>query len=225
MMRALIAGQSDSAALAKGRMRTKIPDLRKALTGRFREHHGFLLKRMLDQVEAQEAEIAALDQVELLTTVPGVDHRSARVILAEIGPDMAVFPTAAHLASWAGMCPGQRDSAGKHGSGKTRKGPDPSGYSEPWSSPPARPHAPRAPTCPNATGRSCAAAVMPKAIVALGHEILLSAYRVLGTAQAYTDPGPTTLSRLTAQRLTRQAVRRLQDLGYRVTIAPRTDAA
>ena len=96
MMRALIAGQSDSAALAelaKGRMRTKIPDLRKALTGRFREDHGFLLKRMLDHVEAQEAEIVALDEriesalapfaakVELLRTIPGVDRCSAQVIL------------------------------------------------------------------------------------------------------------------------------------------------
>jgi transposase len=89
---------------------------------------------MLDHVEAQEADIAALDerieaalapfvaQLELLATIPGVDRRSAQVILAEIGPDMAVFPTKEHLASWAGMCPGQRDSAGKHGSGKTRKG-------------------------------------------------------------------------------------------------------
>jgi transposase len=174
MMRALIAGQSDSAVLAelaKGRMRTKIPDLRKALTGRFREHHGFVLKQMLDHVEAQEAEIAALDerieaalapfvaQVELLRTIPGVDHRSAQVILAEIGPDMSVFPTAGHLASWVGMCPGQRDS-GRHGSAKTRKG-------SKWLrgalvQSAARPHAAKAPTCPNATGRSCAAAVMPR---------------------------------------------------------------
>src|SRR5674476_1423227 len=127
MMRALIAGQSDStvlAELAKGRMRPKIPDLRKALTGRFREHHGFLLKRMLDPVEAQEAEIAALDerieaaiapfvaQVELLATIPGVDRRSAQAILAEIGPDMSVFPTAGHLASWAHPGPGRGMTGG-----------------------------------------------------------------------------------------------------------------
>src|SRR5674476_299461 len=236
MMRALIAGQSDStvlAELAKGRMRTKIPDLRKALTGRFREHHGFLLKRMLDHVEAQEVEIAALDerieeppfvaQVELLATIPGVDCRSAQVILAEIGPDMSVFPTAGHLASWAGMCPGQRDSAGKHGSGKTRKG-------SKWL---------RAALVQSARGASRSKSTYlseryrqimrrrgdAKAIVAVGHEILLAAYRVLVTAQPYTDPGRTTFSRLTTQRLTRQAVRRLQDLGYQVTIAPRTDAA
>jgi transposase len=238
MMRALIAGQSDSAALAelaKGRMRPKIPDLRKALTGRFREHHGFLLKRMLDHVEAQEADIAALDerieaalapfvvQVELLRTIPGVDIRSAQVILAEIGPDMAVFPTSAHLASWAGMCPGQRDSAGKRGSGKTRKG---SKWLRAALIQSARSASRTKGTYLNERYRQ----VMrrrgdAKAIVALGHEILLAAYRVLDTTQPYTDPGPTALSKLTADRQRRQAVRRLQDLGYQVTIAPRTDAA
>jgi transposase len=190
---------------------------------------------MLDHVEAQEADIAALDerieaalapfvaQLELLTTIPGVDRRSAQVILAEIDPDMYVFPTAAHLASWAGMCPGQRDSAGKHGSGKTRKG-------SKWL---------RGTLVQSARGASGSKGtylseryrqVMRRrgdanAIVAAGHEILLAAYRVLATAQPDTDPGPTTLNRLTAQRLTRQAVRRLQDLGYQVTIEPRTDAA
>ena len=139
MMRALIAGHDDPAAmadLAQRRMRAKIPDLTKALTGRFGAHHAFLLARMLDHIEAQEADIAALDerigqvldpfatQVELLRSIPGVDRRSAEVILAEIGPDMSVFPTPAHLASWAGMCPGQRESAGKRGSGKHHRGCD-----------------------------------------------------------------------------------------------------
>ena len=238
MMRALIAGQSDRAALAdlaKGRTRHKFPDLRKALTGRFREHHGFLLKRMLDHVEAQEAEIAALDQrieaaltpfvgqVELLTTIPGVDHRSAQVILAEIGPDMSVFATAGHFASWAGMCPGQRDSASKRGSGKTRKGQ--SGYAEPWSGPPARPHAAKAPTCPNATGRSCAAAVTQRPSSPSATRSSSPPTECWPPHTRTPTAGTTTLSRLTAQRLTFQAVRRLQDLGYQVTIAPRTDAA
>jgi transposase len=136
MMRALIAGAGPDqlAELAKGRMRSKIPQLRRALTGRFREHHAFLLQQMLDHVERQAADITALDvriesalapfvlQIDLLRTIPGIDRRSAETILAEIGPDMSVFPTGAHLASWAGMCPGQRESAGKRGSGQTRKG-------------------------------------------------------------------------------------------------------
>jgi transposase len=190
---------------------------------------------MLDHVEAQEAEIAALDerieaalapfvdQVELLATIPGVDRRCAQVILAEIGPDMSVFPTAGHLASWAGMCPGQRDSAGKHGSGKTRKG-------SKWLRGALVQSARAASRSKRTYLSEPYRQVMrrrgdAKAIVAIGHEILLAAYRVLATAQPYTDPGPTTLSRLTTQRLTRQAVRRLQDLGYQVTIEPRTDAA
>ncbi|MEP6813928.1 MAG: IS110 family transposase, partial [Marmoricola sp.] len=233
MMRALIAGETDTqvlAELAKGRMRTKIPHLQKALTGRFREHHAFLLRRMLDHVEAQEADITALDerieaalapfatQVELLRTIPGIEHRGAQVLLAEIGPDMSVFPTAAHLASWAGMCPGQRDSAGKHGSGKTRKG-------SKWL---------RAALVQSARAASRTKGTYlseryrqvmrrrgdAKAIIALGHEILLAAYRVLDTGQPYIDPGPSALSALTAERQRRQAVRRLQELGYQVTLAP-----
>jgi transposase len=223
------------AELAKGRMRTKIPDLRKALTGRFREHHGFLLQRMLDHVEAQEADIAALDerietaltpfvaQVDLLRTIPGVDYRSAQVILAEIGPDMGAFPTAAHLASWAGMCPGQRDSAGKRGSGKTRKG-------SKWLRGSLVQSARAASRTKGTYLSERYRQIMrrrgdAKAIVALGHEVLLAAYRVLDTAQPYIDPGPNALSTLTAERQRRQAVRRLQELGYQVTIAPNTNAA
>ena len=137
MMRALISGQADPevmAELAKGKLRAKLPALRKALTARFRGHHAFLLERMLAHVDDLEADIVALSErieaatapfgadVVLLCTIPGVGRRSAEVILAEIGPDMGRFPTAGHLSSWAGICPGQRESAGKRGSAKTRKG-------------------------------------------------------------------------------------------------------
>ncbi|MQA76811.1 MAG: transposase, partial [Solirubrobacterales bacterium] len=137
MMHALISGQGEPevlAELAKGRLRRKLPELRKALTTRFRDHHAFLLGRMLTHVEDLESDIEAIServeatiapfarQVELLTTIPGVGKRSAEVILAEIGSDMSQFPTAAHLASWAGICPDQRESAGKRKSAKTRRG-------------------------------------------------------------------------------------------------------
>jgi transposase len=233
MMRALIAGRDDPAAmaeLAKGRMRPKIPQLRKALTGRFRDHHAFLLDRMLAHAESQEADIAVLDarieaalapfaaEAALLRTIPGMDRRSAEVVLAEIGPDMAVFPTAAQLASWAGMCPGQRDSAGKRGSGKTRKG-------SRWL---------RAALVQSAraTARSKGTYLAEryrqvmrrrgdaKAIIAVGHEILLAAHRVLATGQPYTDPGPIALRSLTADLQRRRAVRRLEEVGYEVTIEP-----
>jgi transposase len=137
MMCALIKGVADPqvlADLARARLRTKIPELRKALTARFRDHHAFLLARMLAHVEALEADIDVLSariveliapwqgQVMILDSITGVGPRAAEVILAEIGPDMSRFPTAGHLASWAGRCPGQRESAGRKGSAKPRKG-------------------------------------------------------------------------------------------------------
>lgn len=136
---------------------------------------------------------------------------------------MNVLPTAAHLASWAGMCPGQRDSAGKRGSGKTRKG-------SKWLRAALVQSARAASRSKGTYFHERYRQVMrrrgdAKAIVALGHEILLCAYRVLDTAQPYIGPGPTALNALTAERQRRQAVRRRQDLGYQVTITPRTDAA
>lgn len=138
MIRALIAGQTDPtvlAELAKGRMRPKMPELVKALTvGSFGDHHRSELERLLNLAERLEADIDALStritelcapwqrQLELLRTIPGVDRRSAEVIISEIGCDMDRFPTAQHLASWAGICPGQNESAGKRRSATTRKG-------------------------------------------------------------------------------------------------------
>ena len=233
MMRSLITGEADPvllADLARGRMRAKIPSLNKALTGRFSEHHAYLLQRMLDHVEAQEAEIADLDarierliapfatQVELLDTIPGVDVRAAQTILAEIGPDMSVFPTPGHLASWAGMCPGQRDSAGKRGSGKTRKG-------SKWLRA-ALVQSARAATRTKGTylrehyvqlhrRRGDA-----RAVVAVGHEILIAAYRVLETGQPYLDPGSAVVTQRSIERSRRRAVESLHRLGYQVTITP-----
>jgi transposase len=139
MLEALVAGTHDPAvlaALAKGRLRTKLPALREALAGRFRtDHHGLLVAQILAHIDYLDETIAVLsarieqviapfaEQVALLDTIPGVDQRAAEVIVAEIGPDMGQFPTAAHLASWAGVCPGNNESAGKHRSGRTRKGP------------------------------------------------------------------------------------------------------
>jgi len=137
MMRALIEGEAEPEALAelaKGRLRRKLPELREALTHRFSGHHAFLLERMLAHVEELEDDIDALSvriaeeirpfapAVELLRSIPGVERRAAEVLVAELGTDMTVFPTAGHLASWAGVCPGQNESAGKRKSAKTRKG-------------------------------------------------------------------------------------------------------
>ena len=137
MIEALIDGQRDPrvlADLARGVMRKKIPDLSMALAGRFGPHHAVLARTHLDHLDHLEMMIARLDvqieemilpfdgQVAALCTIPGIGDRLAQVIISEIGVDMYRFPTADHLASWAGLCPGNNESAGRHGNTRTRKG-------------------------------------------------------------------------------------------------------
>lgn len=136
MIEALIAGERDPqvlAGMAKGRMRAKIPELVRALDGRFEDHHAQMLRLHLDHIDHLDEAIASIDsQVdelivpfadvrERLQTIPGVGQKVADVIIAETGADMDRFPDAAHLASWAGVCPGYNESAGKRFSGRTRK--------------------------------------------------------------------------------------------------------
>jgi transposase len=137
MIRGLIAGQDDAGALAekaRARLRAKIPQLRQALQGRVTEHHRFLLRMLMDQIAQLEGLIEQFDgriaesmapfaeAAARLRTIPGISTTSAEVIVAEIGTDMGRFPSAGHLASWAGLCPGNDESAGKRRSGRTTKG-------------------------------------------------------------------------------------------------------
>lgn len=137
MLNALVAGNTDAASLtelAKGKLKKKSNELEKALSGRVTDHYRFLLKQLLEHVDFLDKQIATCDaeieqrmapmepEVERLVTIPGVGVDTARLILAEVGPDMSRFPTHKHLASWAGLCPGNNESAGKRKSGKTRKG-------------------------------------------------------------------------------------------------------
>jgi len=231
MMRALIAGSANPEALAdlaRGKLRAKLPALRKALTGCFREHHAFLLERMLSHVDDLEADIAALtERIEaatapfagqclLLQSIPGIGRHSAEVILAEIGPDMSVFPTPGHLAWWAGMCPGQRESAGKRGSAETRKG-------SKWLRTTLIECARRAARLKGTYLSErylqvCRRRGDKKAIVAVAHEILLAAYRCLATGEFYDDPGPDALRNLSAEHVRRRALAQLRSLGYDVEL-------
>jgi len=137
MLDAVLGGNAEPAVLAelaRGRLRKKLPDLRKALEGRFRPHHRFMLEQVLGHLDFLDEWISRVSeevahrmdpfcrQIDLLRTIPGVDRKTAEVILSEIGPDMGHFPSDRHLASWAGLCPGNNESAGKRKSGKTRKG-------------------------------------------------------------------------------------------------------
>jgi len=238
MLDALVAGTTDPdvlADLARGQLRKKLPALRQALTGRFRAHHAFLLGQILAHLDYLEEAIAAVSahieeqlrpfapQVERLMTIPGVQRRTAETILAEIGTDMAVFPTAGHLASWAGMCPGNNESAGKRRSGKTRKGSKwlRTGLIE----------------AANAAARTKATAlgaryrrILPhrghrKAIVAVGRHILEISHHLLRTDRTYQELGPDYFDRRHAERLQRRCIRQLEQLGLQVTITPASAAA
>jgi transposase len=137
MLEALVAGERDPgvlAELAKGRLRAKLPQLRQALRGRFGAHHALLIRLALEQLEQLEASIAELDTHidrvlvpfaqarDRLDTITGVGKRAVECMIAELGVDMTVFPTAGHLASWAGRCPGNNRTGGKRRSGKPTKG-------------------------------------------------------------------------------------------------------
>jgi transposase len=232
MIEALIAGQRDPAKLAdlaKGRLRAKIPDLVRALHGRFSAHHALLLRLHLDHIDHLDAAIATLDgrvdelirpfaeTRQLLTTIPGVDQRVAEVIIAEIGVDMSVFHSDAHLASWAAVCPGNNSSAGKRYSGRTRKGNE-------WLTD-ALVHAAWA---AGRTKDDYLAAQFwrlagrigkKKAAVAVAHSILVIAYHVIDTGKCYQNLGGDYFAkRIDPERRARRLTRQLAALGYEVTL-------
>jgi transposase len=233
MLAALVEGTTDPvllAELAKGRLRAKLPALREALAGRFRAHHAFLVGHSLAQLDYLEETIAQLsvqieavlrpfgEAVTQLETIPGIQQRTAEVLLAEIGPDMRAFPSAAHLASWAGLCPGNHESAGKHRRVRTRSG-------DRW----LRTALPEAALTAIRQKDTALAAryrrVMrhrghKKAVIAVAHAILKAAYYVLVHQVAYHELGAAYLDQRDREHATRRYVKQLERLGHRVTLEP-----
>ncbi len=234
MLQALVAGTRDPAVLAelaKGRLRAKLPALREALEGHFRAHHALLIGQILAHIdyldEAVDALSAEIEQriapfaeaLGLLDSIPGVDRRAAEVLIAETGADMRRFPSAAHLASWAGRCPGNNESAGKHYSGRMRKG-------SKWL-------VATLVECASAASRSKRTYLASqyarlkgrrghkKAIGAVAHSILVIAYHVLERRVPYHELGPDyLLLRDRSEAYKKRLVRQLERLGHKVTLEP-----
>jgi transposase len=233
MLDAIVAGETDAAvltALARGRLRDKAPQLVQALTGSIGTHQRFLLGQQLAHIDQLAATIAVVSteiearlrpfaaQQERLETIPGIGARTAQVLLAEIGPAMARFPTAGHLASWAGMCPGHDDSAGKRRSGRTRQG-------NPWlratlvEAARAAGHAKQ--TALGAQyGRLANRLGAKKAAVAVGHSILVIAYHLLRDGEVYHERGASDGDERHRVALQRSLVTRLERLGFTVSLEP-----
>lgn len=231
MLRSIVEGDTDPkllAALAKGRLRHKRQELEKALCGRVRAHHRFLLAEQLSQIDYLDEAIERMTkeigdqlrpfemEIRLLDTIPGISTRMAEDLIAEIGWDMSRFPTARHLASWAGLCPGNNESAGKRYSGKTRKG-------SRWL---------RDALVEAAHGAShkkhcylkaqyhrlAARRGGKKAYLALAHSILVIAYHLLTRREPYKDLGENHFDERNRQATERRLVKRLEALGNKVVL-------
>ena len=233
MLAALVAGTTDAevlANLAQGKLRRKLPALREALVGRFRKHHALLVSQLLGHLdyldEALETLTADIEEAlrpfggeaTRLDAIPGVGPRTAEILIAELGVDMRQFPTARHVASWAGLCPGTHESAGKRRAVRTGKG-------NRWL---------RAALIEAALAainvRDSALAGRyrrlvrhcghKKAIVAVAHKLLTTAYMLLADGRSYHELGASYYDAHRKDRLVRRALQTLAQQGYRVTLAP-----
>jgi transposase len=234
MLAGLVSGTRNPevlAELARGRLRVKLPELQRALAGDFQAHHALIISQILAHIEYLDETITALTEeverrlapfaakAEQLATIPGVAERSSQVILAELGPDMSRFASDRHCASWAGICPGNHESAGKRRSGKTRKG---------------NPYLREALVeCANAAARTKNTYLRAqyeqikrrrghkKAIVALAHSILIATYHILKDNVPYHDlGGDYFIRRADPDRIAKRLIAQLERLGHTITLQP-----
>ena len=231
MLDALVSGTTDPqvlADLARGQLRKKLPALREALEGRFDSEHALVVGQILAHIDFLDESIdrlsAAIEEqiapvaaaVELLCTIPGVQRRAAEVIIAETGGDMTAFATAGHLASWAGVCPGNDESAGKRRSGRTRKG---SKWLRGTLIEAARAAARTRDTYLAAQyQRVRARRGANRASLAVAHSLLTAVWHMLQTGETYTDPGGDYYTRRDPERTTRRLIAQLERLGHTVTL-------
>lgn len=240
MLAALVAGENDPAALAelaRGKLRKKIPDLKRALQGRVTPHHQFVLEQLLDHLTHLEGQLARFsERIALalrpfvdetaharLDVVPGVNNETIQNVVAEIGVNMKQFPTSGHLASWAGACPGNEESAGKRQRSRTTKG-------NVWLRRALSQAAWAASRKKDSYFQAQYRRLAPRrgkkrAIVAVGHSLLEVIYHLLKDPNLeYRELGGNYFDTLNPQRLCRHLVKRLESFGYKVTLAPQTAA-
>jgi len=238
ILESLLAGESCAqrlADLARGRLRAKLAPLREALDGRVDSHHRLLLRHLLDHIEFVEGQVDKIEaeieqmldpyehQITLLTQIVGVQRTTAAAILGEIGVDMSRFPSDKHLCSWAGVAPGNRQSGGKRRSASTNKG---NAHLRAVLAEAVWAIAHTKDNYLSAQYHRLARRIGSKrAIVAVSHSLLVIIYHMLRDEQDYHDLGPHFFEKLDTERQRTAAVRRLEALGYAVTLEKKTEVS